>query len=76
MPGELHPNNLGKRGVVRLFDEPADTLVVQHCNKIANTIVRQAEAFAANTARPRRYCIMDGADTYRILKAYGKLGAG
>ncbi len=78
VPGELHPDNLGKRGdqLVRLFDEPADILIVQHCNKIANTIVRQAEALTADAARPRRYCIIDGADTYRILKAYGKLGAG
>lgn len=72
--GELHPNNLGKRGdqIVRAFDEPVDLVVVQYHNKIANTVVRQAESFACNPANPKRYCILDGADTVRILSAYGK----
>lgn len=71
--GEMHPANMGKRGdqVVRAFDEPVDLVVVQHCNKIANTVVRLAEALAVDAARPRRYCIIDGEDTVRILKAYG-----
>jgi len=71
--GEMHPANMGKRGdqLVRAFDEPADLIVVQHCNKIANSVVRMAEALAANLARPRRYCILDGNDTVRLLKAYG-----
>lgn len=70
--GELHPANLGKRGdqLIRAFDEPVDLVVVQHHAKIANTVVREAESLASNPARPRRYCILDGADTVRILKAY------
>lgn len=77
VPGELHPANMGIRGdqLIRAFDEPADLIIVQHCNKIANSVVRQAEALSADLKRPRRYCIIDGADTYRILKAYGKLPA-
>lgn len=71
--GEMHPNNMGKRGdqLVRAFDEPVDLVVVQHCNKIANSVVRIAEALAVDPKRPRRYCIIDGEDTVRILKAYG-----
>jgi hypothetical protein len=71
--GEMHPANMGKRGdqLIRAFDEPADLILVQHCNKIANSVVRMAEALAANPARPRRYCILDGNDTVRLLKAYG-----
>jgi hypothetical protein len=71
--GELHPNRLGRRGdqLIRAFDEPVDLVVVQHHNKIANTVVREAESLASSPSRPRRYCILDGADTVRILKAYG-----
>lgn len=70
--GELHPNRLGSRGdqLIRAFDEPVDVVVIQHHNKIANTVVREAESLASNPSRPRRYCILDGADTVRILKAY------
>ena len=75
--GELHPANLGKRGdqLVRAFEEPVDLVVVQHCDRIASSVVSLAEALATNLARPRRYCILDGADTYRILKVYGMLPA-
>lgn len=71
--GEMHPANMGKRGdqLVRAFDEPVDLVVIQHCNKIANSVVRLAEALAVDPGRPRRYCIIDGEDTVRILKAYG-----
>jgi hypothetical protein len=74
--GELHPAGLGKRGdqLVRAFDEPAQLIVVQHCQKIATTVIKQAEALAVQPFRPRRYCLIDGADTYRILRAYEKLG--
>jgi hypothetical protein len=75
VPGEMHPANLGKRGdqLVRAFDEPVDLVVIQHCNKIANSVARQAEAFAVNPARPRMYCLIDGADTYQILQTYRQL---
>lgn len=71
--GEMHPSHMGKRGdqLPRAFDEPVDLVVVQHCNKIANTVVRLTEALAMDCRRPRRYCIIDGEDTVRILKAYG-----
>ena len=53
---------MGKRGdqLVRAFDEPADLIVVQHCNKIENMVVRMTEAFAYDPRRPRQYCIIDG----------------
>lgn len=72
--GALHPANMGKRGdqLVRAFEEPADLIVIQHHNQIASTVIRQAEALAADHSRPRLYCIIDGAETYRILKTYRK----
>jgi hypothetical protein len=78
VPGEMHPANMGKRGdqLVRAFDEPVDLIVIQHCNKVANTVVRMAEALCCDLQRPRRYCIIDGADTLQILKAYDKLPTG
>lgn len=73
--GPMHPATLGKRGdqLVRAFDEPAELIVVQHHNQVTNAVVRQAEALAVDPARPRLYCVIDGADTWKILKAYGKL---
>jgi hypothetical protein len=77
VPREMHPADMGKRGdqLVRAFDEPVELVVIQHCSKIANSVVRIAESLAMDVRRPRRYCILDGADTVRILKAYGKLNA-
>jgi hypothetical protein len=74
--GVMHPANMGKRGdqLVRAFDEPVDLVVIQHCHQIANSVVRQAEAMAYDPRHPRRYCIIDGADTIRIFKAERKLG--
>jgi hypothetical protein len=66
---------MGKRGdqLIRAFEEPVDLIVVQHCNKIENTVVRITESLAYDPRRPRRYCIIDGADSAQILSAYGKL---
>ena len=74
LPREMHPADMGKRGdqLVRIFDEPVELVVIQHCSKIANSVVRIAELLAMNVRRPRRYCIMDGADTVRLLRAYRK----
>ncbi len=74
VPREMHPADMGKRGdqLVRVFDEPVELVVIQHCSKIANSVVRIAESLAMNVRRPRRYCIMDGADTVRLLRAYRK----
>ncbi|MBU1276775.1 MAG: hypothetical protein KJ720_15470 [Proteobacteria bacterium] len=72
---EMTPDMLGKRGdqIYRLDGTPADLLVVQHCHKIGEAVRATLRAFAVNPSRPRRYCFIDGRDTYRILKAYGKL---
>lgn len=74
-PGEMHPASMGKRGdqLLRAFEEPVDLVVVQHHDKIATSVIRMAEALASDIKRPRRFCILDGADTYRLLKAYGRL---
>jgi hypothetical protein len=69
--GTMHPANMGKRGdqLIRAFDEPADLIVIQHCNEIATSVVKMAESLAYDPRRPRQYCIIDGSDTAAILKA-------
>jgi hypothetical protein len=75
-PARFEPmrlDNLGKRNdqIVRLADEPAQLLVVQHCNEITPPVRKTLRAFAVHPGHPRRYCLMDGRDTLRVLETYG-----
>jgi hypothetical protein len=69
-------NALGKNNdqIVRLSHEPAELLVVQHCHDILQPVRETLRAF---TIRPgglgRRYCLIDGRDTLRLLRAYDKV---
>ena len=78
-PSRFHPmtpSDLGKNGdqIGRLFDEPADLLILQHCHEVGNGVRRQMRAYAHQMGNPRRFCIIDGYDTLRILAAYNKCG--
>lgn len=78
-PAKFHPMtpaDLGKNGdqIGRLFDEPADLLILQHCHEVTPAVRKQMRAYAQQMGNPRRFCIIDGYDTLRILKAYGKCG--
>ena len=67
-------NHLGKNNdqIVRLSKEPADLLVVQHAHDIESAVRDTLRAFAMQPGPiRRRYCLIDGKDTFRILKAYG-----
>lgn len=68
-------NTLGKRNdqIFRLAQEPADVLVVQHCHEITPAVRATLRAFAVQPSRPRRYCLIDGRDSLRLLRAYGKV---
>ncbi len=72
---EMTPDMLGKRAdqIFRLSCTPAKLLVVQHSHQIAEAVRATLRAFAVTPHNPRRYCLVDGKDTYRILKAYGKI---
>ncbi|HEY1914513.1 MAG TPA: hypothetical protein VGH27_02960 [Streptosporangiaceae bacterium] len=77
-PGYPHPMTvraLGKPGdqIVRLFSEPAELLILQHCHEITPSVVNMMEAYAHDLRNPRKYMIIDGADTSRILKSQGLL---
>lgn len=72
----MTPADLGKNGdqIGRLFSEPADLLILQHCHEVTSAVRKQMRAYAQQMGNPRRFCIIDGYDTLRVLKAYGKCG--
>jgi hypothetical protein len=72
---EMTPDMLGKRAdqIYRLSQASAKLLVVQHCHTIGEAVRATLRVFAVAPHNPRWYCLIDGKDTYRILKAYDKL---
>ena len=65
-------NHLGKNNdqIVRLSYEPANVLIVQHCHDILPPVRETLRAFAVQPSNPRRYCLIDGRDSLRLLYAY------
>jgi hypothetical protein len=68
-------NHLGKNNdqICRLANEPAGLLVVQHCHEILPPVRATLRAFAVRPGQERRYCLIDGRDSLRLLMAYDKL---
>jgi len=64
--------HLGKNNdqILRLAEEPADVLFVQHCHDISPVVRKTLRAFAVQPGNPRRYCLVDGRDSLKLLKAY------
>ena len=75
---EMKARHLGKNGdqIYRLSQEPAELLVLQHSHLISSPVRATLRAFAVSPASPRRYMVLDGPDTYRLLAAHGKLASG
>jgi len=78
-PAKFHPMtvaDLGKNGdqIDRLFSEPADMLLLQHCHEITAGVRGMMRAYAQQMGNPRLFCLIDGYDTLRILGVYGKCG--
>jgi hypothetical protein len=71
--GDLTIARMGKNGDqgVRLANEPADLLVVQHYRRIAPEVRALMRALARSS--DKSFAIFDGAVTAAVLKAYGKL---
>lgn len=69
-------NHLGAKNdqIFRLAQEPAGLLVVQHCHDIGPEVRATLRAFAVQPGSPRRYCLVDGRESLRLLIAYDKLG--
>ncbi|SCF48712.1 hypothetical protein GA0070216_12826 [Micromonospora matsumotoense] len=76
-PRAMDVKALGKNGdqIDRLFTEPAELLVLQHCHQIKSSVVGMMDAYAHDARHPRFYMIIDGADTGRILRSLGLLPA-
>jgi hypothetical protein len=68
--------HLGRNGdqIDRLFTEPADLFVLQHCHAVTPPVRGAMRAYAQQMGKPRLFCIIDGFDTIRILRAYVKCG--
>jgi len=78
-PSKFHPmtmSDLGKNGdqINRLFAEPAKLLILQHCHEITTPMRDTMRAFAQQMGNPRLFCLIDGYDTIRLLKAYNQCG--
>ena len=73
--GVLKPGTLRARpnAMAALGATPAQLWIVQHCHTIGPAVREMVRAFAVRPHAPRRYCLIDGADTYRIFKADGSL---
>jgi hypothetical protein len=65
-------NHLGKNNdqIVRLAKEPAQVLFLQHCHEVTPAVRETLRVFAVQPGNPRRFCIIDGRDSLRLLKAY------
>ncbi len=68
--------DLGKNGdqISRLYSEPADLVILQHCHHITPAVRDHMRAFSTRIGRLRPFCLLDAFETARIFKAYGKLG--
>jgi hypothetical protein len=64
---------LGKNGdqLQRLACSPAEVLVVQHCHEIRPEVVALLRNLASDFRNVRRYLVLDGYDTYAILRSHG-----
>ena len=74
----LRIKDCGKNGdqLVRLFQAPAELFVLQYVGEIDENVIKDMEGkVQALRAHDRQasYCIINGQDTARLLRAYGKL---
>lgn len=76
VPRPLVIKEMGKNGdqAGRLFSEPTELAVVQHCDQITQAVREMMRAFAVRPGQMKPFCLLDGAETVRILRAHGKLG--
>lgn len=78
-PAKFHPMtmaDLGKNGdqIDRLLTEPAELLVLQHCHRVSAPVRNMMKAYSNQIGNQRAYCVIDGGDTLRILRAYRLCG--
>ncbi len=73
----LHPKHCGKNGdqIGRLFQSPAQLFVIQFVGEVAEAVIKEMEEKAMYRqlrGQEAHYCVINGQDTARLLRAYGK----
>ena len=68
----------GKNGdqILRLVESPARLFIVQFVGNVSESVIRDIDGKIRglrSSGKEAWYCIMDGQDTARVLRAYGKL---
>jgi hypothetical protein len=76
LPKPLTVANSSKHGnqISKLFSEPAELVIFQHCHKVTSHFRNHMRAFATRTGHLKPFLIIDGNDTVRILRHFKKLG--
>ena len=69
---EMTLDMCGKRAdqIYRLANSAAEISIVQHCHLIGAAVRNTLRALTVFPGYPRKYCLIDGQATYRILRAY------
>ncbi len=69
---EMTPAMCGKNGdqIYRLAKTGADISVVQHAHLVGAAVRETLRSMVVTPGRPRKFCVMDGQATYRLLKAH------
>jgi hypothetical protein len=64
---------LGKNGdqLQRVAASSAEVLVLQHCHEIRPEVVSMLESLASDMRNPRRYMVIDGYNSYSLMRAAG-----
>lgn len=75
---ELKISDCGKNGdqIQRLFKSPADVFIIQFVGPITEAVTEEARSktlLLRHEGKDVQFCIIDGYDTARVLKAYGKI---
>jgi len=67
---EMKMKDLGKNNdqIVRLFKTNAGIIILQHCHNIGEDVRETMDAFAYKNEK--KYCIIDGRDSYKLFKSY------
>jgi len=76
--GELQIANCGTNGdqIVRLFQSPAELFVIQYVGRVSEAVIKDVKSkveLRRHQGRRGWFCIIDGQDTARLLRAYEKL---
>ena len=74
----LEISHCGKNGdqIQRLFKSPAELFVIQFIGPISEAVIEEAKSktlLLRQGGVDAQFCILDGYDSARILKAYGKI---